>query len=239
MISWLRSNRTRSLSACRVRRPSLLLAWRAVALIVALAVIAAPSNWKRSETGLPRPRWLPFGIAASIALIVGTAGLFLAFSDSSPLFQQQVDAGAIAAEQGAAGHQVYTEWIAPAGVVILAAFFFTVILIGFLKPRLILPVLALWLVAGLFFGFFSSSAIAGLSLFDPVVTLNTPDVFAAEVAKHRTAAIPPGNDGAGDNSVVGDDPPAPNEGVADNESDELGEGVRRRGRHWTGCARGG
>ena len=74
----------------------------------------APSNWRRSETGLPRPRWLPFGIAASIALIVGTAGLFLAFSDSSPLFQQQVDAGAIAAEQGAAGHQVYTEWIAPA-----------------------------------------------------------------------------------------------------------------------------
>ena len=198
----------------------------AVALIVALAVIAAPSNWKRSEAGLPRPRWRPFGIAASIALIVGAAGLFLAFSDSSPLFQQQVDAGAIAAaEQEAAGHQVYTEWIAPAGVVVLAAFFFTVILIGFLKPRMLLPVLALWLVAGLFFGFFSSGAIAGLSLFDPIVTLNTPDAFAAEVGKHRTAAIPPADDGAGDDTGVGDGPPAPNEGVADNESDELGEGV--------------
>ena len=197
----------------------------AVALIVALAVIAAPSNWKRSETGLPRPRWRPFGIAASIALIVGAAGLFLAFSDSSPLFQQQVDAGAIAAEQEAAGHQVYTEWIAPAGVVVLAAFFFTVILIGFLKPRMLLPVLALWLVAGLFFGFFSSGAIAGLSLFDPIVTLNTPDAFAAEVGKHRTAAIPPADDGAGDDTGVGDGPPTPNEGVADNESDELGEGV--------------
>ena len=198
----------------------------AVALIVALAVIAAPSNWKRSEAGLPRPRWRPFGIAASIALIVGAAGLFLAFSDSSPLFQQQVDAGAIAAaEQEAAGHQVYTEWIAPAGVVVLAAFFFTVILIGFLKPRMLLPVLALWLVAGLFFGFFSSGAIAGLSLFDPIVTLNTPDAFAAEVGKHRTAAIPPADDGAGDDTGVGDGPPTPNEGVADNESDELGEGV--------------
>ena len=31
----------------------------------------APSNWRRSEAGLPRPRWRPFGIAASIALIVG------------------------------------------------------------------------------------------------------------------------------------------------------------------------
>ena len=197
----------------------------AVALIVALAVIAAPSNWKRSETGLPRPRWLPFGIAASIALIVGTAGLFLAFSDSSPLFQQQVDAGAIADEQGAAGHQVYTEWIAPAGVVILAAFFFTVILIGFLKPRLILPVLALWLVAGLFFGFFSSSAIAGLSLFNPIVSLEAPDAYAAEVARHRTVVIPPEGDSGGSDTGVGDGPPAPNEGVADNESDELGEGV--------------
>ena len=197
----------------------------AVALIVALAVIAAPSNWKRSETGLPRPRWRPFGIAASIALIVGVTGLFLAFADSSPLFQQQVDAGAIAAEQEAAGHQVYTEWIAPAGVVILAAFFFTVILIGFLKPRMLLPVLALWLVAGLFFGFFNSAAVAGLSLFNPIVSLEAPDAYAAEVAKHRTVVIPPEGDSEGSDTSVGDGPSAPNEGVGDNESDELGEGV--------------
>ena len=197
----------------------------AVALIVALAVIAAPSNWKRSETGLPRPRWLPFGIAASIALIVGATGLFLAFADSSPLFQQQVDAGAIAAEQGAAGHQVYTDWIAPAGVVILAAFFFTVILIGFLKPRLILPVLALWLAAGLFFGFFNSAAVAGLSLFDPIVTLNTPDAFAAEVAKHRTANVPPDSGGNGDNPGSGVGPPNPDEkGTGDVQGEEPGVG---------------
>ena len=136
-----------------------------------------------------------------------------------------MDAGAIAAEQEAAGHQVYTEWIAPAGVVILAAFFFTVILIGFLKPRMLLPVLALWLVAGLFFGFFNSAAVAGLSLFNPIVSLEAPDAYAAEVAKHRTVVIPPEGDSEGSDTSVGDDPPAPNEGVADNESDELGEGV--------------
>ena len=197
----------------------------AVALVVALAVIASPSNWRRSEAGLPRPRWLPFGIAASIALIVGVAGLFLAFSDSSPLFQQEAGAGSVTAEPGAAGHQVYTKWIAPGGVVILAAFFFTVILIGFLKPRLILPVLALWLVAGLFFGFFSSGAIAGLSLFNPIVSLEAPDAYAAEVARHRTVVIPPEGDSEGSDTGSGVVPPAPIEGVADNESDELGEGV--------------
>ena len=100
-----------------------------------------------------------------------------------------MDAGAIAAEQEAAGHQVYTDWIAPAGVVILAAFFFTVILIGFLKPRMLLPVLALWLVAGLFFGFFSSGASCRLKPVRPYRHPgSTPDAFAAEVGKHRTVS---------------------------------------------------
>ena len=60
-----------------------------VAIIVALAIIAAPSNWRRSEAGLPRPRWVSLGIAGGVALIIAAIGLFLAFADASPLFQQQ------------------------------------------------------------------------------------------------------------------------------------------------------
>ena len=196
----------------------------AVAIIVALAVIAAPSNWRRSGAGLPRPRWPSLAIAASIALTVGAAGLFLALADSSPLFQQQVDAGPTGAEQVASGHRVYGKWIAPIGIVILAAFFFSVILIGFLRPRLILPVLAVWLVASLFFGFFSSGAIAGLSLFDPLVTLKTPDAFAAEVAKHRTADIPPFAGGDGVGPGIGDGPSDPDEtGTGDGGIGEIGQ----------------
>ncbi len=185
----------------------------AVALIVALGVIAAPSNWRRSGVGLPRPSWRPLGIAAAIALIVAAAGLFLAFSDSSPLFQQQAETAAGAAGQGAAGHQVDTEWLAPIGVVILATFFFTVILIGFLRPRLILPVLALWLAASMFFGFFDSSAIAGLRLFNPVITLPASDAFAVEVARHRTTDLSPDSQDVGNVAPGTDDgPQSPGDG---------------------------
>ncbi len=169
----------------------------AVAIIVALAIIATPSNWRRSQTGLPRPRWASMSIAGVLALIIAVAGLFLAFADASPLFQQQTGAGSAAVTEVAAGHEVNTDWVAPTGVAVLAAFFFTVILIGFLRPRLILPVLALWLAASLFFGFFSSSALAGLSLFDPVITLEVPDAFADEVAQHRTTVTSPNIDGDG------------------------------------------
>ena len=168
-----------------------------VAIFIALAVIAAPSNWRRSETRLPRPRWTSLGIAAVLALIIAVAGLFLAFADSSPLFQQQTGAESAGAVDVAGGHEVNANWIAPAGVALLAAFFFTVILIGFLRPRLVLPVLALWLAVSLFFGFFSSNAIAGLSLFNPVVSLQVPDAFAEEIAQHRTVVLSPNIDGEG------------------------------------------
>ncbi len=177
----------------------------AVAIIVALAIIAAPSNWRRSQAGLPRPRWASMGLAGVLALIIAVVGLFLAFADASPLFQQQTGAESTAVTEVAGGHEVNTNWVAPTGVALLAAFFFTVILIGFLRPRLILPVLALWLAASLFFGFFSSSAIAGLSLFNPVITLEVPDAFADEVAKHRTTVTSPNIDGDG---VPGPDDPS-------------------------------
>ncbi len=168
-----------------------------MASIVALAIIAAPSNWRRSQTGLPRPRWISMSIAGVLAFIIVAAGLFLAFADASPLFQQQTGVESAAATGVDGGHEVETDWVAPAGVAMLAAFFFTVILIGFLRPRLVLPVLVLWLAASLFFGFFSSSAIAGLNLFNPVISLDVPDAFADEVAKHRTTEISPNIDGDG------------------------------------------
>ena len=184
-----------------------------VAIIVALAIIAAPSNWRRSQAGLPRPRWTSISIAGVLALIIVVAGLFLAFADASPLFQQQIGAESAAATEVAEGHEVDTNWVAPAGVALLAAFFFTVILIGFLRPRLVLPVLALWLAASLFFGFFSSSAIAGLSLFDPLISLKAPDAFADEVAKHRTTVSSP--------TINDDDVPGPGDPSSDPD-DSLG-----------------
>ncbi len=189
-----------------------------VAIIVALAIIAAPSNWRRSQTGLPRPRWTSISIAGVLALVIAVAGLFLAFADASPLFQQQTSAESAAATEVAGGHEVDTNWIAPAGVALLAAFFFTVILIGFLRPRLILPVLALWLAVSLFFGFFSSNAIAGLSLFDSVITLEVPDAFADEVAKHRTTVASPNIDG--DDIPGSGDPPSDPDDSPSNGSQE-------------------
>ena len=122
------------------------------------------------------------------------------------------------------GHEVETKWVAPAGVAVLAAFFFTVMLIGFLRPRLVLPVLAIWLAASLFFGFFSSSAIAGLSLFDPLVSIKAPDAFADEVARHRTVVVPPGTEDS-DGSGSGNPSSGPNDLPGDGAQNDLVGGI--------------
>ena len=181
-----------------------------VAIIVALALIGSPTNWRRSQRGLPRPKFAQLGIAVALALIVAAVGLFLAFGESSPLFQETVDGGASSIT---AGHEVATEWVAPAGVVILAAFFFSIILTGFLRPRFVLPVLGLWLAASIFFGFFSSSAVAGLSLFEPVVNLKVPGTFASEVARHRTVVVLPDDLAPDDDTAADVAPPGPGQTV--------------------------
>ena len=152
-----------------------------------------------------RGRLVPIAIGSALALLIAGAGLYLAFAESSPLLQAGAGQQAGAAGGDADGHRMYRSMIAPAGVVILAAFFFSVILIGFLNPRLIFVALGTWLALSLIFGFFSSSSLAGLALFTPVTAVPVPDAFASQVAQYRTVDLTPnqGSTQDGDGSAPG------------------------------------
>lgn len=193
----------------------------AVAITIAIVILVSitraqplSSTYPVMSGGSPLSRRsrmiLPLAIGLVLALLLAGAGLYLAFAESSPLLRAGFEQQPGATDRDAASHQIHRNWIAPIGVVILAAFFFSVALIGFLKPRLLFATLGMWLAASLIFGFFTSSSLAGLTLFVPMTSLPVPNVYAGQVAQYRTIELPdepaPGSGSAqsGDDSALSD-----------------------------------
>ncbi len=139
-----------------------------VLAVVAVAGVITLS--RRSGTALPR-RYLVIG--AIVAFLLACAGLYLAFS------------GVLTQDMAYGQHQAQRPYVEPKGLAVLGAFFLSLVLIGFFKPRLILAHLAAWLVLSLIFGFFGSSSLAGLNLFDEIEASPEQEAYSAEVEKYR------------------------------------------------------
>ena len=156
-----------------------LVAFGVVALGIVLAIAALVALRRRPTQNRNSSLPVALILAAMVALVV--AGV--AWSLSAP------ESGEPLPGVAGGGHQAYRSLVQPAGLVILAAFFVSVAVMGIIAPRTLPAVLVLWLVFSLLFGFLGSSALAGLKLFEKSNSLGVPETFAAEVEKHRAPVL--------------------------------------------------
>ena len=124
----------------------------AVGLALAVTVLSARGHWRLGGR-FPLPRWSLIA-GAMLALLVAGAGLYLATS------------GLLTEGLAYDEHLAERQHVKPVGLAVLAAFFLTLAVIGIFVPRLLLVHLFAWLVLSLLFGFFGSSALSGLELFN-------------------------------------------------------------------------
>ena len=82
-------------------------------------------------------------------------------------------------------HEATRTWIEPKGIAVLGAFFLSLVVVGIVRPRLILLHLAAWLVLSLVFGFFGSASLAGLNLFQRTERTAQQEAYTSEVEKLR------------------------------------------------------
>ena len=146
----------------------------AVGLALAVAALSARGHWRLGGR-FPLPRWSLIA-GALLALLVAGAGLYLA---TSGMLTQ-----GLAYEE----HLAVRQHVKPVGLAVLAAFFLTLAVIGIFVPRLLPVHLFAWLALSLLFGFFGSSALSGLELFNRPWEIEERVAFAAEVEKFR---LPP------------------------------------------------
>ncbi len=137
------------------------------------AVLGAITIWRREATARSL-RLLVLG--AVVAFLLAGAGLYLAFS------------GVLSQDIAYGEHEAQGTNIEPRGLAVMGAFFLSLVLVGLFRPRLILGLLALWLVLALVFGFFGSSSLAGLNLFEGMEASPVQEAYSAEVEKYR---LPP------------------------------------------------
>ena len=143
----------------------------AVGVVLAIVALAARRHWTMRGR-IPRPR-RSLVIGALAAVILGGAGLYLAFS------------GALTQDIAYEQHQAQRTIIEPKGLVVLGAFFLSLAAVGIFRPRLLLVHLAIWLLLSLIFGFFGSASLAGLKLLNQPAEIGESEAYAAEVEKYR------------------------------------------------------
>ena len=145
-----------------------------VGVVLGVAAVLGAITLSRRERASPSLRLLILG--AVVAFLLAGAGLYLAFS------------GVLSRDLAYGEHQAQGTYIEPRGLAVMGAFFLSLVLVGFFRPRLILGLLALWLVLALVFGFFGSSSLAGLNLFEETEESPVQDAYSEEVEKYR---LPP------------------------------------------------
>ena len=77
----------------------------------------------------------------------------------------------------------------PALVVVLASFFFSLAIAGIVNRKLLVAVLAAWLIAGFVFGLLDTKPLNGLYLFERPTRLERPSQFTAVVESYMRTAM--------------------------------------------------
>ena len=142
----------------------------AVSVILGMTALFASRRWPPSR-GRIRP-FLPLlasGLAA--ASLVG-AGVYVVLS------------GILAQDIAYDQHQATRTLLEPIGLAVLAAFFLSISITGILRPKLLLPLLIVWLVASLVFGFLNTRPLDGLRLFQRPAALEEPESYASIVERY-------------------------------------------------------
>ena len=184
-----------------------------VSVILGIVALAAPSHWTL-RNGIPQPR-RSLAIGAAIALVVLGAGLYLAFS------------GMLGQDIPYEEHHVERDLVKPVALVALAAFILSVAVVGIINPRLLLATLAIWLLAAIVLGLFSSPGLAGLKLFMRPSEIETSPAYAAEVEKRRTTEDPaPAREVSIPDTNAESKPPGITETRPTGRTEEAGTGAR-------------
>ena len=147
----------------------------AAGVVLGLFALAAPHHWTmRGRIPVPR-RSVVLGAVAGLAV----AGLAV-YVATSGLLDQNLPYDE---------HEARRLWVEPRGIAVLAAFFLSLVVVGIVRPRLILLHLATWLVLSLIFGFFGSASLAGLNLFHRTERAPQQEAYAAEVERLREPRV--------------------------------------------------
>ena len=143
----------------------------AVGVVLGIVAVIGVISLVRRNTSGPS-RWY-LAIGAIVAFLLAGAGLYLAFS------------GVLSHDIAYGEHQAQRPFVQPKGLAVMGAFSLTLVLVGFFRPRLLLAHLGVWLVMALIFGFFGSSSLAGLNLFEETEESGIQEAYSAEVEKFR------------------------------------------------------
>ena len=132
----------------------------ALSIILAAVVLFVTQSWS-SRRGLLRPS-VPSVLGALIAIGLVAAGRYIALS------------GALSEEIIYDQHQAQRSLLQPMGLVIVSALILSIVIVGTLSPRFLLPLPAIWLVVGGIYGFLDTRPLRGLYLFSHPSLLQRP-----------------------------------------------------------------
>ena len=142
----------------------------AMSIVLGVGALVALQGWPLQRHRMrPSPRLLT-GVLAAVALI--GLGAYLAFS------------GTLGQEISYDQHQAERALLQPIGLAVLSGFFLSVVIVGILNPRLLLPVLGGWLAAGIVFGLLNTQSLDGLRLFEKASRLEEPVEYNVIVERY-------------------------------------------------------
>ena len=142
----------------------------ALSIILAALVLFVTQSWS-SRRGLLRPS-VPSVLGELIAIGLVAAGLYIALS------------GVLSEEITYDQHLAQRSLLQPIGLVIVSALFLSIVIVGTLSPRFLLPLLASWLVVGGVYGFLDTRPLRGLYLFPHPSLLQRPVAYSGVVERH-------------------------------------------------------
>ena len=122
-----------------------------VSIVLALVVLVSSLGWPLSRSSIRLSPSLAIGVLAS-AVMVGT-GAYLAFSR---ILERELSYDR---------HLVEGSLLESGALVVLASIFFSLAIAGVVNRKLLVSVLAVWLVAGFALGLLDPRALDGLDLF--------------------------------------------------------------------------
>ena len=141
-----------------------------VSIVLALAVLVSSLGRPLSRSSIRLSPSLALGTLAAVAL-VGT-GAYMAFS------------GILGRGISYDEHLVERSLLESGALVVLASFFFSLAIAGIVNRKLLVAVLAAWLIAGFVFGLLDTKPLNGLYLFERPTRLERPSQFTAVVESY-------------------------------------------------------